>query len=173
MSIPSEIARLNDAKTGIVAAIESKGVTVPDGSTLSDMGGLIAGIPSGDYVTAPETAEVGQAIVVKSVDEYGKPVDYAGSDYVVPPAAATELPVSGTALTANTIYSPTSAVGTYQFKAPSSGWAHGIFTTAASVAISFAAGSKFIGSAPSIEASKTYEFDVYNGVWAVQEVIVQ
>ena len=27
------------------------------------------------------------------------------------------------------------------------------------------------GAAPAIEANKTYEFDVYNGVWAVQEVV--
>ena len=28
-----------------------------------------------------------------------------------------------------------------------------------------------MGAAPTIEANKTYEFDVYNGVWAVQEVV--
>ena len=27
------------------------------------------------------------------------------------------------------------------------------------------------GAAPAIGANKTYEFDVYNGVWAVQEVV--
>lgn len=27
------------------------------------------------------------------------------------------------------------------------------------------------GAAPTIEASKAYEFDVFDGVWAVQEVV--
>lgn len=82
---------------------------------------------------------------------------------------ATALPSSGTALTANTIYNVSAAVGTYSFEAPTSGWAHGKFTTGSSASVSFA--GTFLGAAPSIEASKTYEFDVLNGVWAVQEVV--
>ena len=39
------------------------------------------------------------------------------------------LPASGTALTANTIYHITNAVGTYVFTPPSDGWAHGYFAT--------------------------------------------
>ena len=85
------------------------------------------------------------------------------------PASATVLPASGTALTANTIYAVATAVGTYAFTPPATGWAHGKFTTGSSVSVSFA--GTFLGTAPSIEASKTYEFDVLNGVWAVQEVV--
>lgn len=85
------------------------------------------------------------------------------------PSTATALPSSGTALTANTIYNVSATVGTYAFTAPSSGWAHGKFTTGSSASVSFA--GTFLGAAPSIEASKTYEFDVLNGVWAVQEVV--
>lgn len=81
----------------------------------------------------------------------------------------TTLPSQGTALSANTIYNVSEAVGTYAFAAPSKGWAHGTFTTGSSVSVSFS--GKFLGAAPSIEASKTYEFDVHNGVWAVQEVV--
>ena len=92
-----------------------------------------------------------------------------GTDYQAPAAQATALPTSGTALTANTLYNVSAAVGTYSFKAPATGWAHGKFTTGSSASISFA--GTFLGTAPSIEASKTYEFDVYNGVWAVQEVV--
>ena len=92
-----------------------------------------------------------------------------GTDYAVPPATATALPSSGTALTANTIYNVSAAVGTYAFTAPSSGWAHGKFTTGSSVSVSFA--GTFLGTAPTIEASKAYEFDVFDGVWAVQEVV--
>ena len=95
----------------------------------------------------------------------------AGTDYAIPPASATVLPDSGTALTANTIYAVTDAVGTYAFTPPATGWAHGTFSTAASVAVSFVSGANYLGGAPAIEASKTYEFDVYNGVWAVQEVV--
>ena len=80
----------------------------------------------------------------------------------------TKLPDSGTALANITIYNV--AVITYTFTPPTTGWAHGKFTTASSsVSVSFS--GTFIGTAPAIEASKTYEFDVYNGVWAVQEVV--
>lgn len=87
----------------------------------------------------------------------------------ISPDEASSLPASGTALTSNTIYNVSSPVGTYAFTPPESGWAHGKFTTGSSVSVSFS--GTFMGAAPSIEASKTYEFDVYNGVWAVQEVV--
>lgn len=87
----------------------------------------------------------------------------------IDPDEASSLPASGTALTANTIYNVSAAVGTYAFTPPESGWAHGKFTTGSSASVSFA--GTFLGTAPSIEASKTYEFDVYDGVWAVQEVV--
>lgn len=87
----------------------------------------------------------------------------------VEPASATALPDSGTALTANTIYAVADAVGTYAFTPPDTGWAHGTFTTGSSVSVSFS--GTFVGAAPTIEASKAYEFDVFDGVWAVQEVV--
>ena len=94
-----------------------------------------------------------------------------GVDYLNAPTLASSLPASGAALTANTIYNVSSPVGTYVFAPPASGWAHGTFSAAASVAVSFVSGANYLGEAPAIEASKTYEFDVYNGVWAVQEVV--
>ena len=93
----------------------------------------------------------------------------AGTDYMTPPATATALPASGTALTANTIYAVATAVGTYAFTPPATGWAHGMFTTDSSVSVSFS--GTFMGEAPTIEASKIYEFDVFDGVWAVLEVV--
>ena len=90
-------------------------------------------------------------------------------ELVVSPASASSLPDSGTALTADTIYNVSSPVGTYAFTPPDTGWAHGKFTTGSSASVSFA--GTFLGAAPTIEASKVYEFDVYNGVWAVQEVV--
>ena len=87
------------------------------------------------------------------------------------PKTANALPASNTALTANTIYSPTSTLGTYVFKPPTTDnkWAHGKFTTGASVNISFS--GQFLGAAPTIKANTTYEFDVYDSTWIVQEVV--
>ena len=85
------------------------------------------------------------------------------------PKTANALPASNTALTANTIYHITNAVGTYVFTPPAEGWAHGYFATDSTVNVSFS--GTFMGAAPTIEAAKAYEFDVYNGVWAVQEVV--
>ena len=85
------------------------------------------------------------------------------------PITTTILPDSGTALANNTIYNVAVTVGTYAFTPPATGWAHGKFTTGTSVSVSFS--GTVMGAAPTIEASKTYEFDVFNGVWAVQEVV--
>lgn len=86
------------------------------------------------------------------------------------PLSSSSFPTSGTALAANTIYT-VSGVGTYAFTAPTTGnkWAHGRFTTGSTVNVSFS--GTFQGAAPSIEANKTYEFDVFDSVWAVQEVV--
>lgn len=94
----------------------------------------------------------------------------AGTDYMAPPAIATALPDSSTALTANTIYAVEDAVSTYAFTPPSrGGWAHGYFATGASVDISFS--GNFLGAAPIIAANKAYEFDVCESIWAVQEIV--
>ena len=79
------------------------------------------------------------------------------------------LPASGTPLTANTIYHVTSGVGTSAFTPPSDGWAHGYFATDSTVNVSFS--GQFVGAAPSIVANAVYEFDVFDGIWAVQEVV--
>ena len=86
------------------------------------------------------------------------------------PKTANALPASNTALTANTIYSPTNTLTTYVFKPPTTDnkWAHGKFTTGASVNISFR--GQFLGAAPTIKANTTYEFDVYDSTWIVQEM---
>ena len=92
-----------------------------------------------------------------------------GTGLQAAPITTTILPASGTALANNTIYNVAITVGTYTFTPPATGWAHGKFTTGSSVSVSF--NGTFLGAAPAIEANKTYEFDVYNGVWAVQEVV--
>lgn len=47
MSVQSEITRLENAKSAIKAAIEGKGVTVPDGTLLDGMASLIESIEAG------------------------------------------------------------------------------------------------------------------------------
>ena len=86
------------------------------------------------------------------------------------PLSSSSFPTSGTALAANTIYT-VSGVGTYAFTAPTTGnkWAHGRFTTGSTVNVSFS--GTFQGAVPSIEANKVYELDVFDSVWAVQEVV--
>lgn len=90
----------------------------------------------------------------------------------IAPSQATALPESGTALVDNTMYiiPAESAVDTYVFTPPTTGWCHGSFYTGTAPAITFASGS-FLGEAPDFEASAQYEFDVLNGVWAFAEVV--
>ena len=47
MSIQTELTRITNAKSSIVAAIEGKGVTVPDGTLLDGMAALIESIEAG------------------------------------------------------------------------------------------------------------------------------
>lgn len=88
----------------------------------------------------------------------------------VRPTTSPRLPSAGAALNANTIYGVTAAVNTYTFyPPPSGGWAHGTFTTGTAPNITFT--GKIIGKLPTFEANKAYEFDVFDGVWVVQEVV--
>lgn len=93
----------------------------------------------------------------------------SGYSFMNPPRLEESLPELSPSLYENTIYNVSSPVGTYVFNPPEFGWAHGKFTTGSSASVSFS--GTFLGTAPTIEANKTYEFDVYNGVWAVQEVV--
>ena len=47
MSIQTELTRITNAKAAIVAAVEGKGVTVPDGTLLDGMASLIESIEAG------------------------------------------------------------------------------------------------------------------------------
>ena len=162
MSIQSEIDRIAGAKPILGNYLQQNGVAVPSGATLDEMALQLADvIEKQNKITARG--------ILKGNGAGGVSAAVAGTDYQAPAAQASALPTSGTALTANTLYNVSAAVGTYSFKAPATGWAHGKFTTGSSASISFA--GTFLGTAPSIEASKTYEFDVLNGVWAVQEVV--
>ena len=163
MSIQSEIDRIAGAKPILGNYLQQNGVAVPSGATLDEMALQLA-----DVIEKQNKITVSG--ILKGDGAGGVSAAVAGTDYQAPAAQATALPLSGTALTADTIYLPTTAVNTYAFKPPtSSGWAHGKFTTGSSVSVSFS--GTFVGAAPTIEASKAYEFDVFDGVWAVQEVV--
>ena len=88
------------------------------------------------------------------------------------PTTSPSLPPSGTALTANTLYNVDATVNTYSFTPPvGNSWAHGIFATGTTPNITFT--GAIIGKLPDFAADKVYEFDVYDGIWAVQEVVTQ
>ena len=163
MSIQSEIDRIAGAKTTLGNYLQQNGVAVPSGATVDEMALQLA-----DVIEKQNKITVSG--ILKGDGAGGVSAAVAGTDYQAPAAKATALPTSGTALKANTIYLPTTAVNTYAFKPPTSGgWAHGKFTTGSSVSVSFS--GTFMGAAPTIEASKAYEFDVFDSVWAVQEVV--
>ena len=162
MSIQGEIDRISGAKTTLGNYLQQNGVAVPSGATVDEMALQLADvIEKQNKITARGILKGNGAGSVSAA--------VAGTDYPAPVAQATALPTSGTALTANTLYNVSAAVGTYSFKAPATGWAHGKFTTGSSVSVSFA--GTFLGAAPTIKASKAYEFDVFDGVWVVQEVV--
>ena len=50
MSVSSQITRLNNAKAAIIAAIEAKGVSVPDGATLDALAEYITQAKNADTV---------------------------------------------------------------------------------------------------------------------------
>lgn len=139
-----------------------------DGSVAAAEAGVDyqAPIPTGTYATS---SDISAAVSGHNSNASAHSEQFDKKQNV--PTQLTALPDSGAALTANTIYNVSSPVGTYVFTPPASGWAHGTFSTAASVAVSFVSGANYLGAAPAIEANKTYEFDIYNGVWAVQEVV--
>ena len=98
---------------------------------------------------------------------------WSAYDYMLTnrPDSLDVLPGSGFSLNYNTVYTVSAAVDTYAFEPPSDGWAHGFFTTGTTPNITFT--GKIIGKLPTFAANKTYEFDVYNGAWIVQEVVTQ
>ena len=161
MSIQGEIDRIAGAKTTLGNYLQQNGVAVPSGATVDEMALQLADvIEKQNKITARGILKGNGAGSVSAA--------VPGTDYQAPPATATALPSSGKALTANTIYHITNAVGTYVFTPPAEGWAHGYFATDSTVNVSFS--GQFVGAAPSIVANAVYEFDVFDGIWAVQEV---
>ena len=156
----AEIHAALDAKRNVIGLLPPYVLTPMMDSYYEEEGAV--------YVTIYFSCILGDSIISIIVAPGGE-ISFATLDLQISPNEDTTLPDSGTALTADTIYAVTNAVGTYVFTPPDTGWAHGKFTTGSSVSVSFT--GTFLGTAPTIEASKTYEFDVLDGVWAVQEVV--
>lgn len=165
MSIQSEIDRIAGAKTTLGNYLQQNGVAVPSGATLDEMALQLA-----DVIEKQNKITVSG--ILKGDGAGGVSAAVAGTDYQAPAAQATALPTSGTALTANTLYNVDATVDTYSFTPPvGNSWAHGIFSTGTTPNITFT--GAIIGKLPDFAADKVYEFDVYDGIWAVQEVVTQ
>lgn len=81
------------------------------------------------------------------------------------------FPASGTALAENTIYEVSSDLTDYTFTSPGDNkWAHGTFYTGDSPNITFNP-NRYLTEDPVILANRHYEFDVYDGVWAVTIIV--
>lgn len=141
MSVQSEIERITNNVQATLNTIADTGVEVGTGSDA---------LPAAAAALANEKAPI---------------------DHTHPVPSYTELPASGTELTANTEYRVSATVGTYQFAFPASGDVYVRFTTDSTYAISFASGTKFLGSAPEFAASTTYELMARDGIVAVGEVV--
>lgn len=164
----------NPASANIKGPQGPQGDTGPNevtSSTATNLTGLLKGNGTSVEAAVPEVDYATPNNVSTAVANHNNS-DSAHSELFVgkqdAPAFATALPTSGTALTANTLYNVSAAVGTYSFTAPATGWAHGYFATDSTVNVSFS--GQFVGAAPSIVANAVYEFDVFDGIWAVQEV---
>ena len=68
MSIQSEINRIVSARDSSFTAVAAKGVTVPSGSTIDDLPGLIALITTGG-VTVTETQDAAGGTIVTIVSD--------------------------------------------------------------------------------------------------------
>lgn len=95
MSIQSEIDRINQAKTDLAAAIESKGVTVPPNTTINVYPGLVQQIQQDNL---PTGGTPGQMLYQgESGPEWGdKPVMYVtftpgSGDYITPSKSGDEI----------------------------------------------------------------------------------
>ena len=72
MSVQSEITRLENAKTAIKAAIEGKGVTVPDATMLDGMAALIESIQAGGGDSAASMIDRSVVNITSNAAEVGQ-----------------------------------------------------------------------------------------------------
>ena len=110
-----------------------------------------------------------EGTAVNSLALEGHPASYFATQAdLITVTKKTQLPASNTALEADTIYeiSTSNAVSDYTFRYPGNDkWAHGSFK-AGNTNISFYPAT-YLNEVPTFITDKQYEFDVYDGVWAV------
>ena len=106
--------------------------------------------------------------------------DASGNDItrqVIGAAPALSTPAGGTAsltLADNTEYRFTSAVTSLTLTFPSGNFDCWLkFTTGSSITVNFPSGTKYVGGAPTFEASKTYEMSIKDGVVLCAEVTTE
>lgn len=169
--------RLDPAYCGIMAdgvtSVDTESIAAQVAALLERLQAEIDGINTGTEIMLKTVYDTDNSGAVEDSKKLG---GVEAAAYALIPATASALPISGIALNANTIYNVTATVGTYQFVAPSSGWAHGTFTTGSSVAISFEDNAKilgYLGKVTEFSADTEYEFDVLDGIWAFREVVTQ
>lgn len=99
MSVQSEITRLQNAKAAIKAAVEGKGVTVPDGTLLDGMAALIesieAGVGGGGNIVAgtytPASTQTNRVTVMHNLGKEPTGVLFAKYHYNINTGADTVL----------------------------------------------------------------------------------
>ena len=105
MSIQSEINRINTAKNNIATAIANKGVSVPNGTKLDGMAGLISGISVG--------VDTSNDTVTEEVLLYGYTAHNAAGNQIAGIAGAR---MAGESIILNgTVIGETLEWGTYQW----------------------------------------------------------
>jgi len=147
----------------------------------SNDGGLENPAPFDIAANARGSIETGSATTIDGLlkgDGESLSAAVSGQDYLSPAATADALPPIGTALTDNTYYNCGTITEDYIFSAPAA-WAAGNFTVGEGVTLAFAGAPKefdgflesplFSGEPPVLEAGKTYDFRVRNGVWDVRK----
>lgn len=164
--------RLDPAYCGIMAdsvtSVDTRGIAAQVAALLERLQAEIDAINAGTDIMLKTVYDTDGSGVVDNSERLG---GKAAADYSLAPVIARELPASGVPLSDNTLYMPSAPVSEYIFAAPESGWAHGVFTTAESVNISFADGEDFVGTAPGFFPNARYEFDVFNNIWSFMEVV--
>lgn len=165
--------RLDTKVCGIVSSditVPTDGIEAQAEAMLNQLQAAIDSVISGAIIAHASThASAGTDPITPASIGAAAQTDVNGKQTL--PAQATALPASGSALTDNTEYRVSSAVGTYAFAWPSSPFEVWLKFTTGTPSISFPAGTKYIGGAPTFGASKTYEMSVKDAVVAVAEVV--
>ena len=172
MSIDTELARLTNAKAAIKAAIEGKGVTVPNGTLLDGMASLIEGIEAGGgalVATGSITPESDGAITITHNfgDGYNNRSKILGKTTILIVAASPNDISNGVYSICSIGYNYTSntSFGSKSFTRWGSGYIHTSKPTTSNVTDESFSINNSNGSKPFV-AGTTYHYAMWdNGEW--------